>query len=106
MEVQFEGIKKFESLITGDMYDFTPELRERYAAKAITERRFARWCDEHNVGDTYEEYVYALYAFYDDLRRKQDPDELDLRMLEDWNEFHSEDVKSFVPTFDDEDASD
>lgn len=106
MEVQFEGIKKFESLITGDMYDFTPELRERYTAKAITERRFARWCDEHNVGDTYEEYVKALYQFYDDLRHKHDPDELDLRMLEDWNEFHSEGIKSFVPTFDDEDASD
>lgn len=98
MAIKFEGIKKFEDLVTRGLYEFTPEIREQIEAKAVYERRFARWCDEHQVGETYEDGVKALYDFYEDLERKEDKDKHDISMLEAWIALHDSTT--------DEDASD
>lgn len=100
MAIKFEGIKKFEDLVTRGLYEFTPEIREQIEAKAVYERRFARWCDEHQVGETYEDGVKALYDFYEDLERKEDKDKdkHDIDMLEAWIALHDSTT--------DEDASD
>ena len=88
MAIKFEGITKFEALVTKGLYEFTDEMRELTATKAVYERRFARWCDAHNIGDTYEDGVKALYEFYTELEQKADKDKYDIAMLEAWETFH------------------
>lgn len=87
--IKFESIGKFEELCTRGLYEFTPEIREQVAKKAVYERRFARWCDAHHVGETYEDGVKALYAFYEELEQKEDKDQIDQEMLEAWITLHS-----------------
>ena len=89
MAIKFESIGKFEETATRGLYEFTPEMREQVAKKAVCERRFARWCDAHNIGESYEDGVKALYAFYEDLEQKGDKDRIDQEMLKDWEALHN-----------------
>lgn len=88
MAIKFKGIKHFEALATKGLYEFTPEIREQITAEAVYERRFARWCDEHQIGETYVEGVKALYAFYEFLEQKEDKDKYDIEMLDAWVALH------------------
>lgn len=86
---KFESVEKFEKMATRGLYEFTDEMREQVVKKAVEERRFARWCDAHNIGESYEDGIKALYLYYEYLSEKKDRDAIDQESLDAWEALHS-----------------
>ncbi|MBO7366806.1 MAG: hypothetical protein J6U28_08950 [Bacteroidales bacterium] len=107
----FRNVDEFEKFFSHG-FAFSKELteifRKNQEAKNICDRRFHRWCDEHNVPETYDGMVMAIEDFYNDLEAKQNRDEYDEWNLDCWKkQLNGEWPDAFVPlTDEDEDASD
>ena len=109
----FKNVDEFEKFFSHG-FEFSGDLklvfRKNQEAKNICDRRFHRWCDEHNIGETYDEMVMAIEDYYEHLEAKVDRDEYDEWNLDCWKkQLNGELPDAFVPLTDEdeeEDASD